>query len=134
LSENKRLEATDDAPDPDALTTATVGIAGSLLVIIVVVFVQGLYERMNRAEFDRKVVAEIPGEIRNLRAAQLTRLNATGWVDKTNGYVQIPIERAMELLASDPNPAAPIVLPAAAAAPAPAATVPPAAAPVKGAK
>jgi len=111
LNEHKPRESTVDAPDPDALTTATVGIVGTILVVIVVVFVQGLYESVNRSEFQRKVVAEVPAELRNLRAAQLTRLHATGWVDKQNGFVAIPIEKAMELLAADPNPAAPIILP-----------------------
>ena len=99
-------------PDPDPLTTATVGIVGTLLVIIVVVFVQGLYESVNRAEFERKVVNEVPAELRSLRAAQQTRLHATGWVDKQNGIVAIPIDQAMKLLTQDPDPAAPIILPA----------------------
>jgi len=102
-----------DEPDPDPLTTATVGIAGTILVIIVVVFVQGLYESVNRAEFERKVVNEIPAELRSLRAAQQTRLHATGWVDKKNGIVAVPIDKAMDMLTQDADPAAPIILPAA---------------------
>ena len=98
-----------ETADPDTLTLATVGIAGTILVIVVVVFVQGLYESMERAEFQRKVVAEVPAELRGLRAAQRARLSETLWVDKNNGIVAIPIERAMELLAADPDPAAPIV-------------------------
>jgi hypothetical protein len=100
-----------ETADPDALTTATVGIVGTILVIVVVVFVQGLYESQHRAEFGRKVVAEAPAELRSLRAAQRTKLQAMGWVDKQNGIVAVPIERAMELLAADPKPAAPIIVP-----------------------
>jgi hypothetical protein len=118
LSENERHEVPADPPDPDALTTATVGIVGTILVIVVVVFVQGLYESVNRSEFRRKIVNEAPAELRDLRAAQLTRLHATGWVDRKNGTVAIPIEKAMELLVADPSLAAPIVVPAAPAAPA----------------
>ena len=99
-------------PDPDTLTTITVGIVGTLLVIIVVLFVQGLYESANRAEFERKIVREVPAELRSLRAAQRTILNQTGWVDKQNGFVAIPIDKAMALLVADPDPAAPIILPA----------------------
>ena len=117
LSENERRDFPADPPDPDALTTATVGIVGTILVIVVVVFVQGLYESVNRSEFKRKIVNEAPAELRNLRAAQLTRLHATGWVDKKNGFVAIPIEKAMELLVADPKLAAPIIVPAQAAAP-----------------
>ena len=119
LSEHEHPDPEFDAPDPDALTTATVGIVGTILVIVVVFFVQGLYESVNRSEFQRKVVNEAPAELRNLRAAQLTRLHATGWVDRKNGFVAIPIEKAMELLAVDPNPAAPIILPEPAAPPPP---------------
>ena len=118
LSDTERRVSPIETDDPDALTTATVGIVGTILVIIVVVFVQGLYESEKREEFQRKVVNETPAELRTLRAAQLTRLHATGWVDKKNGFVAIPIERAMELLASDPNPAAPIILPEPPASPA----------------
>jgi hypothetical protein len=53
----------------------------------------------------------VPAELQSLRAAQRKRLHATGWVDKQNGFVAIPIDRAMALLAADKNPAAPIILP-----------------------
>jgi hypothetical protein len=46
-------------------------------------------------------------------------LHATGWVDKKNGFVAIPIEKAMQLLIADPDPAAPIVIPETEAKPSP---------------
>jgi hypothetical protein len=110
LSEAERHVSPIETEDPDALTTATVGIVGTIIVIIVVVFVQGLYESEKRDEFQRKVVDEAPAELRSLRAAQRTRLEETGWVDKQHGIVAIPIERAMELLASDPHPGAAILV------------------------
>jgi hypothetical protein len=112
MGELEPRESPIETDDPDALTTATVGIVGTLLVIIAVVFVQGLYESQSRLEFQRKVVDEVPQELRSLRAAQRTRLQETGWVDKPNGIVAIPIDRAMALLLSQPNPAAPLVVPA----------------------
>lgn len=117
MSENEPREPASTGRDPDALTTATVAIVGAILVIVVVVFVEGLYETANRAEFTSKVVDQAPAEIRSLRAAQLTRLHSSGWVDRKHGLVSIPIERAMKLLAADPNPAAPIILPVDPAAP-----------------
>ena len=133
MSDHEHHGPAADEPDPDALTTATVGIVGTLLVVIVVVFTQGLYESASRREFEKKVVAEAPAEIRSLRAAQQTRLHGFGWVDRKNGFVAIPIEKSMELLAADPNPAAPIVLPAPPEAPAAARTATAAAqAPVPG--
>ena len=101
-----------DPPDPDALTTATVGIVGTILVIVAVVFLQGLYESVNRSEFQRKIVNQAPAELTRLRAAQQRKLSATAWVDKQNGIVAIPIEKAMALLVANPGWAAPIILPA----------------------
>jgi hypothetical protein len=112
LSENEQHVSPADPPDPDALTTATVGIVGAILVIAAVVAVQGLYESVNRSEFQRKVVNEAPGELNQLRAAQQRKLHATDWVDRQHGIVTIPIERAMALLVADPGLAAPIIVPA----------------------
>jgi len=38
-------------------------------------------------------------DLRNLRAAEETRLTTYGWVDRKAGVVRIPIERAKELVA-----------------------------------
>jgi len=112
LSEHERHVSPAEAVDPDTLTTATVGIVGTILVIVAVVFVQGLYERASRSEFQRKIVDQAPAELSKLRAAQLARLHATTWVDKQHGFVAIPIEKAMALLVADPSLAAPIIVPA----------------------
>ena len=112
IREDERRESPADAPDPDTLTTATVGIVGTILVIVAVVFLQGLYERMSRSEFQRKIVDQAPAELSRLREAQLARLHSTAWVDRQNGFVAIPIEKAMALLVADSSLAAPIIVPA----------------------
>jgi hypothetical protein len=112
LSEHAERAIVADPPDPDALTTATVGIVGTILLIAAVVFLQGLYESVNRSEFQTKIVNEAPAELTLLRAAQQRKLHATAWVDKQNGIVSIPIEKAMALLVADPSWAAPIIAPA----------------------
>jgi hypothetical protein len=112
LTEHEPHGLPADPPDPDVLTTATVGIVGTILVILSVVVVQGLYESVNRSEFQRKIVNEAPGELNQLRAAQQRKLHATEWVDRQHGIVTIPIERAMALLVADPSLAAQIIAPA----------------------
>jgi hypothetical protein len=112
LSEHGERAIATDPPDPDALTTATVGIVGTILVIAAVVFLQGLYESVNRSEFQRKIVNEAPAELTQLRAAQQRKLHETAWVDKQNGIVSIPIEKAMALLVANPGWVAPIIVPA----------------------
>jgi hypothetical protein len=42
-----------------------------------------------------------------VRAAQENALNSYGWVDRANGKVRIPIDRAMDLLVERPLPARP---------------------------
>lgn len=112
MSEHEHHASHVEESDPDSRMTFTVIVVGTILLAVVVVFIQGLYERANRAEFGRKVIRETPAELHRLRVEQLTRLNATAWVDRKNGIVAVPIDRAIELMLADPNPAAPVAVPA----------------------
>jgi hypothetical protein len=49
------------------------------------------------------VITDEPGALRQLRAKERDVLDHYGWVDKNQGVVRIPIERAIELLASQPQ-------------------------------
>ena len=83
------------------------------------------------------VITDEPGALRQLRTKERDVLHHYGWVDKNQGVVRIPIDRAIDLLASQPQrlspdgsaPAAPVAPDAAAPAATPAspATPPPAA-------
>jgi hypothetical protein len=42
--------------------------------------------------------AQPPRTIEEVRAAEQEALNTYGWIDREQGVVQIPVERAMELL------------------------------------
>ena len=97
--------------DPDALATLTVGIVGALVLAIVVVMVQGFYQKALHDELVRKVVSRTPEETRALRASQLERLSRVKWVDREHGLVTLPIDEAIARMLRDPNPAAPVVLP-----------------------
>jgi len=46
-------------------------------------------------------------DLLQMRAAEEKRLHSYGWVDRTNGVVRIPIERAIELVAQRGLPARP---------------------------
>lgn len=84
--------------DPDASATVFVGIAGAILLVVIVVALQGLFGQASRSEYGRKVEAEKPVELESLRAAQLEQIGTYRWVDPKQGIVAIPIDRAMELL------------------------------------
>lgn len=131
MSTTERPVSGVEESDPDTVSTALVGIIGTLLVIAAVVFLQGLYEKGQRAEQYRKVVAESPLELQTLRVKQQEKLAATAWVDPVAGVVSIPIDRAMDVVVRDPSMravpppeapvAAPVAAPPVAAAAAPAA-------------
>ena len=48
-----------------------------------------------------------PEELRQLRATENATLNSYAWVDKENGTVRIPIDRAIEVLAKKGLPTRP---------------------------
>lgn len=97
MSEHERVLHGDEG-DPESLPTAVILVAGTLLLVATVLFLQGLFEAQNRKEFERKVVAEKPQELRDLRAAQTQVLNSYRMVDPKAGTVAIPVDRAVELL------------------------------------
>ncbi len=84
--------------DPDAFSTITIGIVSVLLLVVVIVAVEAMFAQQAQAEFERKVVAESPEEIRSLRAAQLGQISGYRVVDPKAGVVAVPIDRAMELV------------------------------------
>lgn len=98
MNETQRHGAAIEEADPDTTSTLLVVVVGTILIVAVVVFVQGLYGRATRSEFERKVVAEAPAELQRLRADQLMRLSGLTWVDRREGIVTIPIEDAMRMV------------------------------------
>ena len=57
-----------------------------------------------------------PADMRAFHAQEMRRLNGTGWVDKAQGVVHIPIEEAMRKVAADGIPGWPAANTAAAPA------------------
>jgi hypothetical protein len=52
-----------------------------------------------------RLEVDAPSQLREMRAGEDARLSSYGWVDKDAGIVRIPIDRAMEILASQGLPA-----------------------------
>jgi len=88
----------DRRDDPDISLTTLVVVVGAVLTFVAVVFLQAVFYRAETAEYERKVVNESPKKLRSARAEQSAVLNEYRWVDRENGVVAIPIERAMEIL------------------------------------
>ena len=103
-------------PDPSSSRTVLVGFIGTVLLFVIIVALQALFYTVERKEFERKVLNEVPEELASLRAKQIENLNAYRWIDKASGVVAIPIDQAMKIIVSEahqkPAAASPNLAPA----------------------
>jgi hypothetical protein len=91
------VAAVEERREIDTPVTVVVGLVGAILVFVLVVALQALFQRVERDELERKVVAAPAQELESLRADQLETLSEYRYVDRAKGIVAIPIDRAMEL-------------------------------------
>ncbi len=87
--------------DPNVPLSAVAGLVGALLLFVTIVALQAVFNSMQRAEVERKVVTRPSEDLQRLRAQQQEQLGSYGWVDQNAGTVRLPVERAMELVASE---------------------------------
>ncbi len=80
---------------------------GVVWLIVLVVGLQALYYRMEQRALAGKLGGGPPRELRELWQAQQARLEGYRWVDREQGLVAIPIERAMELVMREQSLEAP---------------------------
>jgi hypothetical protein len=92
----------DSRSDLNVTGTALVGLVGGILIFVFIVAVQVLFYWTERAEVQRKVVAQVPEELSQLRAQQLTRINTWRLADEQRKLAAIPIDQAMAAMARDP--------------------------------
>jgi hypothetical protein len=74
----------------------TIGAAGAILLLVIIVGVQALYLRTEQnelAQYDNAPVVWLS----NLRLEQQTKLATYRWIDKDKQVVAIPIDEAMKL-------------------------------------
>jgi hypothetical protein len=77
-------------------------VAGALLFIALVAVVK-FSTTIPAIEADRAVV--ISKALADIHSAESNAINSVGWVDQSRGVVRLPIETAMQMVASD-SPAA----------------------------
>lgn len=82
---------------------------GALTVVIVITIVATCYAvyfwYVGQLEYTRHMEVEIPiwQEYKDVRAYETQRLTQYKFIDKAKGSVQLPIERAMDLLVQETN-------------------------------
>ena len=80
---------------------ATVGSVSVILTVAIVFAVQALYLAYARSETQRKVVQAPTASADSRLAEQDAKLARYSWVNRAEGTVTIPIERAMELVVEE---------------------------------
>jgi hypothetical protein len=114
-----KVDVADD--DPRIFNMRTFGCFAGLLVIMIAFILGAGVLLSGSLSSDRSIritpaptqlppgplLQSVPGEeFQSLHATQEAELNSYGWVDRKNGVVHIPIDRAMELLAQTNLPVA----------------------------
>jgi hypothetical protein len=87
-----------DDGDPDARSTLYVGVVGVVLLVVTVVGLTAIFNHVVAEERYKKETLVRPAARLLYEADQAGKLTDYGWVDQTTGVVQLPIDRAMELV------------------------------------
>ena len=74
-------------------------LAGMVTLAAVVLVALAMFQTEQQAEIVRKRVPTTGTEVYRLRTEQQEKISRYGWIDRPNGVLAIPIERAMSLVA-----------------------------------
>jgi hypothetical protein len=100
-AETAKAETDFDRTEPHALLIAGFGIASVIGLIVVILGIQAYFDHLReRAEYE-KVAVPVAQDLQNLHSQEDEELNHYKYVDRNNGTVQIPISRAMQLIAQE---------------------------------
>jgi hypothetical protein len=75
----------------------TIGVLFVILTFVLIILLQAYFYRAQAAEYQRKVIEPRAEGLAGALAEQRTQLESYRWIDREQGIVEIPIERAMEL-------------------------------------
>lgn len=90
-----------DRGDPRALLIAGLGISGLILLVLIILGVQAYFDHVTEVATYEKVLSPVADDLKNLRSQETEELNTYKYIDRNKGVVQIPISRAMDLLAKE---------------------------------
>lgn len=79
----------------------TWGSIACIVTFAIVLAIQVLYYQAAAAEEDRKVIAAQYEDSDSILASQEARLTRYGWLDRAQGQVTIPIQRAMQIVVEE---------------------------------
>lgn len=82
--------------DLSTLIIWEVGIVFALLMVVMTVYLYGLYLRVENAESARKLYTPRLAEVANIKLEQQYQISRYSWIDQDKGLVSIPIDLAMD--------------------------------------
>ena len=77
--------------DPPGMSTAVVTVVSIALIAVTVLLLEVVYQRMTRAEEQRKIIAEQPVELNALEAEQRAQIESA----------PVPLDRAMQIVVDE---------------------------------
>jgi len=90
-----------DPSEPNA-KGLTVFLLVSVIGLVVIYFVtKGFYEFMDERQEELSVQSQPSSDLAAIHAREDAQLKTYGYIDKTKGVVQLPVDRAMELVAKE---------------------------------
>lgn len=96
-----------NASRPSSLSTFLGGIAVfAAMTGLIALLVPALYAKRVDELREERGWGGTPSDVTQTKAAQSSRLSSYAWIDRANGVVALPIERAMEIYAAEANRAA----------------------------
>ena len=86
-----------DVGDVKVGVVALFGLATIVALVIVIFAVEAYYDHVREQQVYQKVLVPVSEQLRDLRAREDLQLHSYKYIDRNNGSVRLPIERAMEL-------------------------------------
>ena len=90
-----------DRSEPNVRLIAIFGAGTLVLLVVAVLALQYYYDRVLEEQVFVKVQEPVSQTLVDLRAREDEALHSYRYVDREKGTIRLPIERAMELLASE---------------------------------
>lgn len=95
-------EPTQAEPDNVNMTVLGIFVAGLLLILVVLVIgIQTFFTQTTQAQLVDKVYSRVDPALNLLRTQEAEKLNEYRWVNRSQGIVRIPVDRASELVLAE---------------------------------
>ncbi len=103
MSNDTNKQEKDIGMDLSTLIIWEVGIVFVVALVVMTIYLYGLYLRVQNAETERKLYTPRLAEVANTKLEQQYKVSSYSWIDHDKGLVSIPIDLAMIKTATSLN-------------------------------